>query len=239
MAVLVPLSSFQQLAAINLTSDLGNMAGKVKIPNAAQIRIRFQMATAKIAVCVLYGRAAGIPNPSSTQAQAIFASLTTGAPATAFLATQGNTGGILGVDIRSVHEVDQPLFASTGALVPGTAAGQPLPNEVAVCVTLRTALAGRANRGRMYLPNFTQDSLATGQVIAATTVTAINNWANTIFSALSGQGYTWVIGQQERAAYTSPKTGAVFPHRDATTVVITSASCRDNHWDSQRRRGLK
>lgn len=43
--------------------------------------------------------------------------------------------------------------AQSGSVLAGTAGGDPLPGEVACCVSLRTSLPTRAGRGRFYLPN--------------------------------------------------------------------------------------
>jgi hypothetical protein len=90
----------------------------------------------------------------------------------------------------------------------------------------------------MYIPNWTADAAGGGGVALAAAVTALQNWANTITGALAGQGYTWVIGQPARNGYTG-STGTQHPARAASSQVVTSASVRDAHWDSQRRRGLK
>jgi hypothetical protein len=235
---IIRADNLQEFPAVQLLSDGGAVGGKVKIPNAVQVRFRWQIATAKVAVNVLYGRTGGVPAPTVAQAQAIFAALSTGAQWTALAALLGNTGGFLGVDLRSVHDVDLPIFSSTGALVPGTSATQPLPNEVAIVATFRTAKAGRSGRGRMYVPGWTVDSLATGQLIAAATMTALGNWLNTIQGALSAQGYTHCLGLKERKAYNG-STGTSHPARAATTEPVTAIVLRDNHWDTQRRRGLK
>jgi hypothetical protein len=91
----------------------------------------------------------------------------------------------------------------------------------------------------MYIPGWAVGASASGDVMAAAMVTALQNWANTIIGALSPSGYTLVIGQRQRAAYTSPITGRQFGPRPPNTVTVSSLSVRDNHWDSQRRRGLK
>jgi hypothetical protein len=90
----------------------------------------------------------------------------------------------------------------------------------------------------MYVPGFASNAMATGNVIAATTMTAVNNWAGIIAGVLSAQGYIWCVGHPARQAYTGI-TGTAHPARIAGTVPITTVSVRDNHWDSQRRRGLK
>jgi uncharacterized protein (DUF697 family) len=90
----------------------------------------------------------------------------------------------------------------------------------------------------MYIPGMSTDFIAAGNVIGATRMAELNAWAGTITAALAAQGYTWVIGQPARAAYTGT-TGTFHPARAASSVVVTSATVRDNHFDSQRRRGLK
>ena len=91
----------------------------------------------------------------------------------------------------------------------------------------------------MYVPGWAPAATASGDIISAAAVTALGNWANTLIGALSPSGYTLVIGQRQRAAYTSPITGREFGPRPPNSLTITQCVVRDNHWDSQRRRGLK
>jgi len=75
--------------------------------------------------------------------------------------------------------------------------------------------------------------------MAAAAVTALGTWAtDSLLQALEDQGYTPVIGQKARAAYTGT-TGTQHPARPAGSEVITSATVKDNHWDTQRKRGLR
>ncbi len=240
MARIVALDSLQQFTAVSLLStDLGEIAGPIVIPQAAQITLRWALSDGKVGHNYLYGRYSGSYAGTQAQANAIMTALSTGAPAVALLGTMALSGGLAGVDIRNVSVADQAIVSSSNALVAGTSAAQALPNEVAAVITLRTANAGRAFRGRMYVPGFAVDQMAVGNVMAPGLVTALGNWANTIIGALSPSGYTLVIGQRARAAYTSPTTGRTFAARPANTVTVTSLTVRDNRWDSQRRRGLK
>lgn len=237
---LIALTDLQQFAAVNLSDDPGAIGGKLKIPFCVQITLRFQLFSGKVGHVVTYGKYVGPFSGNATTAQTIFANLSTGANWTAMASKLSNSVSFLGVDIRDLNVTDQPLFSSTGAAVPGTdAAGIQLPSEVCIACTTHTALAGKSGRGRMYFAGFTSSSQGAGDTVSAATITAINNWANTFFSVFNGVGYQWSLGLKERAAYTSPKTGTSFPHRDATTVPITTVACRDNHWDTQRRRGLR
>lgn len=82
---------------------------------------------------------------------------------------------------------------STPGIV-GQLAGTPLPSSVALCVSLRTALGGRARRGRIYLSGLTSEmleplnqNLFTAATISArvAAVTALIGEANTLGAPLS------------------------------------------------------
>jgi hypothetical protein len=235
---IVSLDRLQQFAAINLLLDPGAIGGPVHVPSCAQITLVWNQEDGKLAHNVLYGRYVGAFAGSVAQANAIKVGLSTGAAWTALATVLATTTELAAVHLRNVDVPSEPIIESTDPATPGTGVLSALPNEMAIVVTLRTAFSGRQFRGRMYLPGFTVDSLAVGNIIGPGTITAINGWASTITSVLSASGYTWVIGQKARQAYTG-STGTAHPARDAGSVDITSASVRDNHWDTMRRRGLK
>lgn len=244
MARIVRLEDIQQFAAINLLSDPGHIAGPVYVPNCAQIHLVWTLADAKTGRNVLYGRYAGAFAGTVAQADAIKAALTTGANWTALAAHIAPTAQLTRVSIRNVgvQGTPQPFIDSTSAAAPGTSTGTALPDEVAACVTLRTASVGPSGRGRFFVPGWATTALGAGGVMAAPAVTALQNWASQLIGpALSSQGYTWVIGLPARNGYTSPTTGRIFPPRAATSAPIIAGGVlvRDNRWDSQRRRGLR
>lgn len=100
----------------------------------------------------------------------------------------------------------------------GTNVGVPLPQEVAVCATLRTALPGPAGRGRMYLPGPAVTEVeATGRLDAATA----QAFADQVAAALSiavAAGLTPVLYSFGR------------PEREITLVDVGDV------FDAQRRR---
>lgn len=235
----IRLDQLDQFAAVQLLSDPGAIGGPVVVPQAAQISIVWALDDGKEAHNVLYGRYSGGFAGTVAQANSILTTLTTGATWTAMAAFMPTTGGIVRVTIRDVNTANQAIIPSSAAGALGASVSPGLPAEVALCVTLRTGLAGKANRGRMFVPNFATNALATGNVVAPAVVTAVQNWANgQIPAAFLAQGYTLVIGQKARAAYTGT-TGTPHPARPANTVQVSSLTVRDNHWDSQRRRGLR
>lgn len=234
----IDLSNYPTFNAINLLVDPGYDRADHVIPNCVAVILGWTLESGKLAHNVLHGRVTGSFSPTTTIANALMTGLTTGAAWTAFALTLAPTTLFSGIFLRDLRVANQPLIPTSLGPGVGTGTGESLPNEVAACVTLRTALAGRSARGRIYLPGFTVGTTAAGNVMSTALVTAINNWAGTIPSVFAGQGLTFALGLPHRLAYTS-LAGTPHPERLATTLDITSQVLRDNHWDSQRRRGLK
>jgi hypothetical protein len=235
---LVNVANFPQFTAINLTKDPGYDPAVRTIPQCVEVGIVWGMEDGKLAHNVLHARYSGSYPGTVAMANAILAGLVTGAAWTAMASFIASTGAIGSVTLRDLNTPNQPLLSSTGPGGVGTSASPSLPNETAIVITLRTAKAGRAFRGRIYVPSFATNALGAGNVIAAACITDVNAWANTIPTVFQSQGLTFVIGQHSRLAYTSP-IGTPHPKRDPTTVDVTSQSVKDNHWDTMRRRGLK
>jgi hypothetical protein len=236
---IIALENLQQFAAVKIGLDQGEIGGPLIIPSCYQVTLNWTLAGGKIGHNVLYGRYSGSANPTVALANSLFGALSTGAPATSLMVQMAPSTIFTGLTLRDVNVQDQPLVQSTGSAVSGTAASGALPNEMAICITTRTAKTGRANRGRIYLPGFSTLAVVGGSnIILAATKTAVDNWAATLIGAFSGQSLVLVIGQPARAAYTG-STGALHPARVAGSTPITSAATRDDHWDSQRRRGLR
>ena len=213
------LANFNQFTAINVLSDPGHLGGPVIIPNCIKLMLVWTLPNGKLVRNVLGASVGG--SFAATPAVAESARL-----------------AIVGVELLDVRTPNQPVVSSTGAATPGTSASAGLPGEVAAVLTLRTALTGTSNRGRVYVPNFATNALGAGDVIAAAAVTAIQGWVANIQGAVANVSGTWVILHPARAAYIGA-TGTTHPALPAGSVTVTSAIVRDNHWDSQRRRGLK
>lgn len=237
----IDLSQYQQLAVINLVSDLGHIKGKEAwiLPDGIRVTLQWSLSSGNFAHCVLYGRAQTAFVPTVTVADAIFTGLTTGAGYGLLKGFMPSSAAFSKVILRDMRAIDQPDIESDMSAVPGTGTGAPLPDEVALAVTLRTAKVGQGNRGRFYLGAWGTTALGTGNEVADGAVTAAQSFANDIFSVFAAQSLPWVLGLPHRAAYTSPKTGAPIPERPAVCLTVTQHIVRDKHWDSQRRRGLK
>lgn len=219
-------------------SDPGHIGGPIVIPNGVQVIINWTLPDAKTAHNVLYGSVGGGFAPTTVIAEAIRAALASGAGWTGLAAYLMPACTLTSVSLLDVRTPNNAKVTSTGAAAAGTSAALAMPDECAVCVTLRTAFTGPANRGRMFLPGFAANAMGAAGVVAALCLSAINTWVATIPTTLTGQGITLSIGHPARAEYTG-KTGTVHPARPAGLVPVTQIATRDNHWDSQRRRGLR
>lgn len=235
---IIALENFQQFTAIHVLSDPGALPGKQVIPNGIMVRLDWSLVDGKTAHNVLCGVAAGGFTPTPAIAEAGRAALVTGAAWTTlagFFATQTQ---LAAVTLRDLRVIDQPFISSTGAATPGTSASTALPSESALVITIRTAKVGQAGRGRIYIPGWATNAIGTQDTVAAAAVTALQNWTTNIFNCFAAMSLTPALRLPARNAYTG-STGTAHPARTAGTQNWTQLLVRDNHWDSQRRRGLR
>jgi hypothetical protein len=235
---IVNLANFQQFTAINVLTDPGHVGGEQLIPGCIQVVLIWSLEDGKLAHNVLHASAAVAFAPTTPIANTLLTGLTTGPAWTAFAAHLASTTVLAGVSLLDRRTANAPIVGSGATGAAGTGVGEALPNEVSLCVTFRTALSGRGQRGRMYVPGFGVGSLSPGNVASAATVADTQAWAQTIPGVFSASGLTLALAQPARNAYTG-STGTQHPARGAGVLPITAELVRDNHWDSQRRRGLK
>jgi len=126
------------------------------------------------------------------------------------------------VGLRDVRQANMPEFLDAGAAVSATDATEILPMNVSLCVTLRTARAGRAFRGRTYLWGYTETQNVAGAVASAAAQTAATAWVNAIGTALSNNG----MGL------------AVLSRTLSQVNAVTSVQLRDGVWDTVRKRAI-
>ncbi len=219
-------------------TDLGHIGGPIVIPGCVQVRFRWALNNGKIGKNVMYGTVGGGFVATAAVAEALRAAISGAGTWTALAAYIAPGTSIAGVDLLDVRTANNAIVSSTGAALPGTSAQGAIPEEMAVALTLRTAKTGPAYRGRIYIPGLATNAIGAAGVVLAATVTALSNFGGAIPGLLSGQGITMAIGQPARAAYTG-STGTFHAARVAQSTPVTSVLCRDNHFDSQRRRGLK
>ena len=91
-----------------------------------------------------------------------------------------------------------PLDGSSPSIVQsvnlnGVSAGVSAPSEVAQVLTLRTALRGRAHRGRMYMPAPVVGTYSAGGVLTGANITNFLTQVVAVQNALIAAGFTIVV----------------------------------------------
>lgn len=238
MPRIINLANVTQFQATSL-SDGGYLPGPRIIPGAVQVVINWSLTDGKIGHNVLYAAYSGTPALSVAVAEQIRAGIASGAQWTALAAFLASTTALTSVTILDIRSAVGTAFQSSGAAAPGTSASPALPDEMALVVTLRTSTRGQAGRGRMYVPGYASNAQGAAGIVVAGAVTATQAWASQVYSSIGSAIGGMSLGHFARQAYTSPTTGRQFPARPAALLPITLLPVRDNHWDSQRRRGLK
>jgi hypothetical protein len=235
------VSRYQQFAAINVLADPGYINGPRIIPNTCKVVLNWNLTSGHVAHNVLYAAYTGASPISVAIANAMHAQMTLAGGnwdlMAGFLANTVNLAGITLVDIRSETGLE---ISSTDAPKPGTSISTALPDEMALAVSIATQVRGPSGRGRFYLPGFASNAMGAGNVVATPAFNAVAAWAGQTFynSILQNIGQPG-LGLFARAAYTSPITGRQFPARASNLLVPVTFGLRDNHWDTQRRRGLR
>lgn len=136
---------------------------------------------------------------------------------------------IAGVGCRRVWPGPETteLFSTFPAMA-GSIAGDPLATQTAGVITWRTPLAGRANRGRSYIPFPAEPHNDTTGLPTNGYTQGLNDLGNTIAPALVSP-----IALPNRHTYVKVIYRAATP---ATSPGITSHFARTK-WGTQRRRG--
>lgn len=189
------------------------------IPNTAQVRL-FWTFNGIAGVNVLAGIVAGGFVNSQAIANALGTAILGHFTSSGLAALMATTTSLLGVGVRDIRSANQPEYVSVAASVPGTGTGDPLPNELAAAVTLRTALAGRSFRGRTYFSGAIKDeSDSSGRIVAGFN-TALRTFMGDVQSDMGSSGLTLAVASRKLL------------QSNAVTAIAT----RDTRWDSQRRR---
>jgi hypothetical protein len=96
------------------------------------------------------------------------------------------------LDSSAAHQVQQGI---TTINLAGTAAGEPLPPQVAVVLSKTSDLPTRRGRGRAYMPPPTVDSMNSGKMATASRDIFAAGWKNfmTNLSSAAGGAYVPVI----------------------------------------------
>jgi hypothetical protein len=203
---------------------------KLTIPSTVQVSILWGNVGAQ-ARNVTHGTITAGTSVDVTMANSILASLVSLQASSGLQAQLAGQGGIEGVTVRDLRDVDFAELISTLPGSPGTAAGEPMPQQIASVISLKTAKAGKHNRGRMYIPGWSEDANDVGAVMTAAAQAALQAFADGLQGAyLSG---LVTLGVAQRPLYDLDTCVITTP---GVTNAVTQAVVRNGFWDTQRRR---
>ena len=134
------------------------------------------------------------------------------------------TTAAVGIDRITTGLIDpltgtQLELAEDGVDIDGTDAGNAMPGDVAIVVSLRTSLANRRGRGRFYLPQPAASTLTATGKLAAASITALINALGAAWSVYNAGGHTPVV----------------YSRASRSTQEVTTFNVGDLY-DTQRRR---
>lgn len=141
--------------------------------------------------------------------------------ATNFFAGPGGTNGYasylgaeVGIDRITTGEIDvntgkQQTLRETVSTLTGGVTGGNIPQEVALVVSLRTALANRRGRGRFYLPQPNANTLATDGTVLAAAQQGIVNALTFAWTTSNNAGETPVVYGRPAPTATPPRAALV------------------------------
>lgn len=196
------------------------------VPNAAQLRILWANGGQLYAVNVL-GVVANAVAITQALTNTIGAAIKTAFTSSGYAGSCSTVITLANVGLRDVRTGNAPEFIDSGAAVAGTPGTQPLPPQVALCVTLRTALAGQSFRGRVYLPGYDESVNVGG---ALTGSGGAVSFVSGIQSALQANGLNLGVLSRPAPDAVPPRAGFITP--------VTAVILRDAVWDTQRRRAI-
>lgn len=204
------------------------MPTSLVVANAAQLRLIWALGGQLYALNVMGVVNTGAVNITQALTNTIGAAIKTSFTSSSHATNIHTTVTLANVGLRDIRTAGQTEFLDSGAAVAGTATGDLLPPQVALCITLRTARAGASFRGRVYLPGWAESLNAAGgtAVGTAVAVTFISN----IKTNLTSSGLDLGVLSRPDPDRVPPSLGFITP--------VTSVVCRDAVWDTQRRRAV-
>jgi len=227
-------------------NHISSMAPPLQIPQGAQLRLLWAINN-NLAINVIGLVITG--NPVINQAMAeTLGSAIKGAFTTNLAPRIAANCNLVRVGIRDLRSPNLPEFRDTGALVPGTGTGDPMPASTCAVVTLRTAGSGKSFRGRIYFSGFTETENTSAGVASAAVGTSMVAFVNAIDTAVTSPGFRLAVltRPQDDIVITETTT-----HSDGTTVArrlshqiaksgvarqVTTVENRNATWETQRRR---
>jgi len=133
------------------------------------------------------------------------------------------------IEVRGERaQVDVSYQLPVVPAVGGTRGGDPLPPQIALCVTHLTGLTGRSRRGRTYFGMFSEQNASNG-FLDQTLVNGLVSGLGTIRTNLADQGWIHVVVSRVENRQRLPV---------AATYNVIGYRAYDGVFDTQRRRAI-
>ena len=155
--------------------------------------------------------------------------------ATSGLSTHlGGAVGLVSVGVRDISQEGMPEYLDAGATVTGGSVAEPLPGQIAMCVSHVTDRSGAKYRGRTYLSGFTElDNDSTGQATQAA-ATASQAFIQACSDAMDAQGLTFAVLSRPVEPKVIP--AVTIEGRAGFATAVLALQVNNLVWDTQRRR---
>jgi hypothetical protein len=204
------------------------------IPNAAMLTVQWSSPAGTFSNVLGFVGSPALPTIDQTLAEGLHTDWGSAMAGSGLASLLSDTVIFERVKIRDISGPSRPEFVSTGTPVAGAGVGDILPLSLAAVVTLRTAVASKSGRGRVYFTGFTEaQNDATGRTAAAVN-TAIVAQISTFGSATNARGLAIAVLSRPADAVTIPAVSR--PARTGQANRITGIVARNTKWESQRRR---
>jgi hypothetical protein len=202
----------------------------VPMANTAQFELRMLQDTQKIENTLMFGR--GFP---ITTAQMNAFSIVLANWWATFVSVYTSTA----VQLNEIYSTDlTTAIAPTNSYVPpttiaGADTSPPLPNNVSLCASFRTANRGRSFRGRNYVAGLCHANV-TANTVGASTVAAVLAAYNQLLTIGTATGWSWYV--VSRFSGVNPTTRQPIPRSVGIRTLISSVVIVDPTVDNQQRR---
>jgi len=214
----------------------GYIRGPLVIPNCVEVKLGWTLQTGRKGSNVLHASNPASVPISSTLADTISNGINADARTGLFAVLVNQNVSFTGVSLRNLDTARLAEFPNTvGGFVGGSVADA-LPAEVALVISLKSAVSGPRGRGRVYVPGWTTNSLGPEGQIIPTDATIARDFIQAVSDAIFANGMALCIANRAHDAYISPFTGIEVPAEAAGTEDVLSIVVADDVFDSQRRR---
>lgn len=220
--------------------DLGHIPGPIFIPNCCAVRLYWKIPNGKTVFNVLHASYEGIPGLSEEFVEGLQTDIEAALQTSGWLSSMDTETVLAKIGIRDMRDVGGGTglseWVSSGGGVPGTATGGgPMPAQIAFVVSLKTGLAGQANRGRVYLPGINTTTQDPNGLMKGPNGDSAVQFIRNVRGALTDSGLTLAIAHPARQHYVG-RNGQDHPARDADTVAVTNIVSLNLVYDTQRLR---